>query len=120
MKWLLLWTIFAVTAVTALAADVTGTWKGTAETPNGTIERTFVFKVDGTKLTGETSSQMMGTSQIMDGKVEGDTLSFTITAKFEDNEVKLHYTGKVSGNEIKMHVEADEGFSLDYAVKKVS
>ena len=29
-------------------------WKGTAEGPNGPIERTFTFKVDGGKLTGET------------------------------------------------------------------
>jgi len=42
------------------AADIAGTWKATAEGPNGAIERTFVFKVDGTKLTGETTSTMLG------------------------------------------------------------
>jgi len=117
MKWLLLLTVFACTAS---AADVTGTWKGTAETPNGTIERTFVFKVDGNKLTGETSSQMMGKSVITDGKVDGDNVSFTITVKFQDNEMKLNYNGKVSGDVIKFHVEADGGTTLDYTAKKVS
>ena len=119
MKWLLI--LLAVFAVAAAAADVTGTWKGTAETPNGTIERTFVFKVDGNKLTGETTSQMMGKSTITDGKVDGDNLSFTITVKFQDNELKLNYTGKVNGNEIKFHVEgANGGPTLDYLAKKVS
>jgi hypothetical protein len=41
-------------AVAALGADVTGNWKATAEGPNGQMERTFVFKQDGAKVTGET------------------------------------------------------------------
>lgn len=118
MKCLLL-LLLAFTA-TASAADIAGTWKGTAETGNGTIERTFVFKVEGDKLTGETSSQMMGKSVITDGKVEGDNVSFTITVKFQDNEMKLNYKGKVSGDTIKFHVEADGGNALDYTAKKVS
>jgi hypothetical protein len=118
MKCILL--LMMVFAVTASAADVTGTWKGTAETPNGTIERTFVFKVDGEKLTGETTSQMMGKSVINDGKVDGDNVSFTITVKFQDNEMKLNYKGKVSGDVIKFHVEADGGNTIDYTAKKVS
>ena len=49
MRWLLvLITLFGFTLV---GADVNGTWKGKAETPNGTTERTLVFKVDGNKLT---------------------------------------------------------------------
>ena len=34
----------------ALAADISGTWKGTAEGPNGSMERTFTFKQDGEKI----------------------------------------------------------------------
>src|SRR5579864_4711908 len=90
----------AIFALSALAADVTGTWKATAEGPNGSMERTFVFKVDGDKLTGETTSSMMGKSTITDGKVEGDNVSFTITIKFQDNEMKVIYMRKERGNEI--------------------
>jgi hypothetical protein len=119
MKTLIL--LFATFAALASAADISGTWKGSAETPNGTIERTFIFKVDGNKLTGETSSQMMGKSPITDGKIEGDNVSFTITVKFQDNEMKLLYAGKVVGNEIKFHVtNADAGVNIDYTAKKVS
>jgi hypothetical protein len=117
------WILFAIFAlgISALAADVTGTWKGTIDTPNGTIERTFLFKVDGSKLTGETSSEMMGKSPITDGKVDGDTITFTISVKFEDNEMQLNYTGKVSGDEIKFHVEGvGGGPSIDYVAKRVS
>lgn len=118
MRWLL--ALMAAFAFAASAADVTGTWKGTAETPNGTIERTFVFKVDGSKLTGETSSEMMGKSTIMDGKVDGDNISFNITVKFQDNEMKLNYKGKVSGDVIKFTVETSNGMNLEYVAKRVS
>ncbi len=118
MKWLLV--LMAWFTLSASAADIAGTWKGTAETPNGTIERTFVFKVNGNQLTGDTTSEMMGKSVIADGKVDGDNVSFTITVKFQDNEMKLKYTGKVNGNEIKFHVESDGGMALDYIAKKVS
>jgi hypothetical protein len=119
MRWLLV--LMIVFAVCASAADVSGAWKGTADTPMGPSERTFVFKVDGNKLTGETSSQMAGTSTIMDGKVDGDKLTFSITIKIQDQEFKLNYTGKVTGDEIKFHVVSTDGaLTLDYNAKRVS
>ena len=107
MKRLL--TMLVLFAIPALAADISGSWKATAEGPNGTMERTFVFKVDGDKLTGETTSSMFGKSTIADGKIDGDAFSFTITLKFQDNEMKLNYKGKVEGKEIKMTVESPMG-----------
>ena len=114
------WILLLAIAMTAFAADVSGTWKGTAETPNGTIERTFVFKVNGSNLSGETESPMLGKSTIMDGKMEGDSLSFTIKGKYEDNEITLNYKGKVSGSEIKFVVEIPGGQTLEYTAKKAS
>ena len=70
-------------AMTLSAADITGTWKATWEGPNGTIKRTFVFKQDGTKLTGKTISDRWGKSTIESGKIEGDDLTFTTTVTFE-------------------------------------
>ena len=111
--------IFVFSAFSALAADVSGTWKGTADTPNGPIERTFLFKVDGNRLTGETTSKMLGKSVITDGKIDGDRLSFSITAKFDDNELKLNYKGVVSGDQIKFTVEiGDTGQTVVYTVKR--
>src|SRR5947209_7642501 len=101
--------VFAFSALAALAADITGTWKATADFGNGPIERTFTFKQDGNKVTGKTVSSMMGESAITDGKVEGDTLTFTITGKFGDQEMKLSYSGKINGNEIKMKSEVQGG-----------
>ncbi len=95
--------------VAALAADISGTWKGTAEGPQGALERNFVFKVDGTKFTGETTSQMLGKSTISDGKIDGDNISFSIIASLQGNEVKISYKGKVTGSEIELTSEMSGG-----------
>ena len=88
-------------AFSALAADISGNWKATAEGPNGAMERTFALKQDGAKVTGETVSTFTGKSTITDGKVEGDTVTFTITANLGGQDVKLDYKGKIAGDEIK-------------------
>ncbi len=101
--------ILIALAAAAVAADISGNWKATAEGPQGQMERTFTFKVDGNKVTGESTSSMMGKSAISDGKIEGDTVTFVLTGKFGDQEVKLNYKGKISGNEIKFTSEMAGG-----------
>lgn len=96
MKKLLL---ILASALAVMAADIAGEWKATAEGPNGAMERTLSLKVDGAKLTGETVSSFIGKSVIEDGKVDGDTISFTIKAKFQDNEMTIAYKGKVTGKD---------------------
>jgi len=113
--------LMAAFAVAAVAADIAGTWKATAG-PNGSMERTFVFKVDGNKLTGETTSTMLGKSIITDGKVDGDNLSFTITADLQGTELKLNYKGKVSGADLHLTSERagdGGGQSIEWTGKKV-
>jgi len=119
MKRALLFT--AVFASVLVAADVRGKWKGNGETPYGKFERTFEFKVDGSKLTGESASVRFGKSPIEDGKIDGDNLSFTIAVSYQGNEAKVNYKGKVSGDEIKFTVEVpgvDE--PIVYTAKRVS
>jgi hypothetical protein len=113
--------LLAVSALAAMAADVAGTWKATADGPNGTMERTFVFKVDGNRLSGETTSTMLGKSTLADGKVDGDNLSFTIIADMQGTELKLNYKGKVSGSELHLTSEraGGGGQSIEWTGKKV-
>lgn len=112
--------LIALFAFSASAADIGGKWKGTAETPNGTVERTFVFKVDGDKLTGETSSDRFGKSDITDGKVDGGNVSFKIKVSFDGNEAEVNYKGKVSGDEIKFTVEIPGGDqTIEYTAKRI-
>lgn len=122
MKWFVRTALAcALFTLSLFAADVSGTWKGTVESPNGAVERTFVFRTEGSKLTGETSSQLLGKSAIQNGTVEGDTLTFHIVVSYEGNDFRLNYKGKVEGGQIRFHVESDQGgLSLDFVAKKVS
>ena len=118
MKWLLI--PMLICALTSLAADISGTWKGTADTPGGKVQRTFVFKAEGTKLTGETSSDRFGKSEIQNGKVDGDNISFTIAVSFQGNEANVNYKGKVKGEEIKFTVEAPgQDQPIEYIARRV-
>lgn len=107
-----------ILAIPALAAEIDGNWKATAEGPNGSMTRTFAFKTDGEKLTGESVSSFAGKSEIMDGKVQGDKISFTLNVKFQDNEMKVAYTGKViSKDEIKLSAEV-QGNAIEWLAKR--
>ncbi len=95
---------FVLALITAAwAADVSGKW--TAEIPGrqGAMQTTtFTFKVEGGKLTGTVSGrQGQPDSEISEGKVSGDDISFIVVREFQGNSIKLSYKGKVAGDEIK-------------------
>ncbi len=65
-------------ALTMAAADASGKW--TAEMPGrdgNTMTITMNLKADGDKLTGTVSGRR-GDSDISEGKLDGDTIHFTI------------------------------------------
>jgi hypothetical protein len=85
----------------ALAADATGTWKWTVERGGNTFEQTLKLKQDGDKLTGTMSGRQGSDTEIEDGKVSGDDISFKVTREFGGNKFVMSYQGKVSGDTIK-------------------
>ena len=108
-----------IAALNVFGAEVSGVWKATAEGPQGQMERTFTFKADGSKLSGETVSQMMGKSAIENGKIDGDNLSFQIKVKFQDQEMVIQYKGAVKGDSIKLTAELPNGGNpIEWSAKK--
>ena len=67
-----------------------------------------VDKVDGNTLTG-TVSGPQGDMEISDGKIDGDTISFTQTMEFNGNTMKILYKGTISGDSIKFTREREGG-----------
>jgi hypothetical protein len=113
--------LMALSALCAMAADISGNWKATADLNGQSMERTFMFKVDGSKVTGETNSSFAGKSEITDGKIEGDTVTFTITVNFGDSPMKLNYKGKVSGDGKEIHFTVENGGNtIEWHAKKSS
>jgi len=105
MKKLLLTVLIGVFAFAISHAEgISGKWKASLEGPQGSIELTFTYKVDGTKLTGTVSSPM-GDEQIKNGKVNGN--DFTYEVSMMDNTVK--YNGKLEKDVIKLTMKFPEG-----------
>lgn len=118
MKWMFV--LLAVFALTLSAADVTGTWKASMEGGGGG-DVTFVFKVDGTKLTGTASSEMSGEVPITEGKLDGNNISFTVTINANGEEMKISHKGTVSGNEMKLTIQfAGMDQTMQMTAKKTS
>lgn len=93
-----------VCAAVAFAADVTGKWTAEFDTQIGPQKYTYEFKVEGAKLTGKLKGgpgDMANESEIKDGKINGDEISFAEIFKMEGNEIRIEYKGKVAGDEIK-------------------
>ncbi len=93
-----------LSAATAMAADVTGTWTGDVKTPDGTsIQITFTFKQDGATLTGTVQLPQGDPTAISNGKVDGD--KFTFDDSF--NGITIHHDCTVDGDTIKMTTKSD-------------
>ena len=91
----------AVSLASVRAADISGKWTASFDTQIGKQNYTYDFKVAGATLTGRAKSDN-GESEIKEGKVTGDTVTFVETLNFQGMELKITYTGKiVSDDEIK-------------------
>jgi hypothetical protein len=122
----------AVFTAAASAADITGQWKAQFKTnygvdlegnplPRENGETTFTFKQNGEDLTGTVKSTAFSETQIREGKVSGDNVSFAVIRSFGGRERKMTYTGTVAGSEIKFQTSI-EGFGrgVQMIAKKVS
>jgi opacity protein-like surface antigen len=117
--FLILTVALALFTTGAFAADVTGKWTAETKGRDGeTRTQTFVLKQDGSALTGSVSSPM-GDSQITEGKVDGDSISFVVKMERNGNEIKMPYTGKVVGNEIQFKRESPRGVQ-EFTAKKAT
>lgn len=57
---------------------VAGTWNVTTKTPMGDQSGALVVNVEGDSFTGTISNPMMGSMDVQNGKVAGNTLSWTM------------------------------------------
>jgi alpha-N-arabinofuranosidase len=96
----------AASALAAKTSDISGSWKSEFDSQIGNQKYTFVFKQDGTQLTGKANSEVgdrKREAELKEGKVDGNKISFIEMLSFQGNEIRITYNGKLSadGNEIK-------------------
>src|SRR3569833_1934562 len=102
---LLLLTVFCLASVFAAAID--GKWTATYETQGNSITTTWDIKSDGNKLTGKASSSF-GDRDITDGKIEGNTVTWTENIAAGGAAIKVVCKGTLIGDEIKLTLTVGE------------
>jgi hypothetical protein len=94
--------VLFASCIALLAADFNGTWTAAIDTQVGVQNYTFTFKVTGEKLTGKAKSAFANAdTEITEGVVKGDDISFVENLIYEGMPLKITYKGKISGDEIK-------------------
>jgi hypothetical protein len=128
-KLLFVVTIALVFAFAVMAADVSGKWTFEQPGRGGNPGRpvTITLKQDGAKLTGQVPGMGRGgdnpppPTEITDGKVDGNNVSFTVKREFNGNSFVTKYEGVVNGEEMKLKItrEGQNGpVSNDVVAKK--
>lgn len=93
--------IGTIGTLAAAVADLTGKWTGSVEGPDGNnYPLTYNFKAEGSKLTG-TAETSFGTSEIQNGKIDGNDFSFNINI----NGMDLPHKGKYYTDSVGLDVE---------------
>lgn len=98
-----------IATVLVWAADVTGKWTAEVQGRGGnTMTVTMNLKADGNTLTGTVSGRN-GDTDISDGKIDGNNLSFTVVREFNGNQFKQNYKGTLDGDTIHFTVTMEGG-----------
>jgi hypothetical protein len=92
-------TLFALAAadVSAQTVDVAGAWTMEVTTETGTTTPSMTLEQDGTRLTGQYSSETLGEAEIT-GTVEGSRVTIAFSASLQGQEVPVAYAATVDAD----------------------
>lgn len=104
--------LFAGVREAQAQANVTGSWELSWETQRGATTSTFTFVQEGNAFTGTAEMAMRGGPpgggggggggtrevEITDGKVEGNTISFTMAMGMGERSMSFTFIGTVTGD----------------------
>jgi hypothetical protein len=77
------------------APNISGTWTASFDTQIGKQDYTYTFLVKGSQLTGRAKSAN-GDTEIAEGKVDGNKVSFVENLSFQGMPLRIVYSGTVT------------------------
>jgi hypothetical protein len=110
--------LVTLASASAFAADFNGKWTANIQGPKRAQTITFDLHVDGSALTGKIVLPH-GSSDITDGKVNADTITFTQVTDRQGTAVKTTYTGKADGDTIKFSRQTGERPAVEFVATPV-
>jgi hypothetical protein len=106
MKLCLLALGFLLVAGFAFAADIDGKWTGQFNSGMGdTMKMDFNFKAEGATLTGTAPGGPEAAIPIADGKIDGNKISFVVSTKMGEMDMKFNYKGILNGDQLELSFE---------------
>jgi hypothetical protein len=113
--------LVAVSASLSFAADAGGDWKGAFDFNGASVPVTFHLKVKDASVSGSIEGLPTTPIDIKDGKIDGDTITFTATTDYQGTAVKLVYKGKLAGDQITFTMGTEDGsWGVDLVAKRSS
>lgn len=96
-------------AAAAVAVDVNGNWAGSFDFNGTSMPVTFKLKSGGGAVTGTVEGMGPAPIEIKDGKIDGDTVTFTINVDYQGQTYMLAYKGKVQAGQINFDFGTSDG-----------
>jgi imidazolonepropionase-like amidohydrolase len=93
----------------AKVLQVAGVWNITIEAPGQSLPLTLTLAQQGDKVTGKMEGQGLGSNDIKNGMVSGNTLSFDAGVSFQGQSFDLSISGKITGTQIEGTVSTPMG-----------
>lgn len=108
-KLLFATTILLALSLAAYAADVSGKWTFEQQGRRGGNPTTVTLnlKAEGGTVTGTVSQPGRNgnmESQISDGKIDGNNISFKVSRQMGDNTITMEYSGTIDGDSISLKI----------------
>jgi hypothetical protein len=88
--------VMAALALASAMADISGTWKLTLETQQGTSNPTVTIKQTGEELTG-TYKGRLGEAPLK-GTIKDKAFTFSLKVNAQGNELQIDYTGTLEAD----------------------
>jgi hypothetical protein len=100
--------------------DVSGDWKGSFDLNGSSVPVTFHLKNFGPTVRGTIDGLGPSPTELHEGEVDGDSLTFWVNTDYEGQTYTLTYNGKLSGSQIAFQFgTADGSWSSSVTAAKV-
>jgi hypothetical protein len=113
--------LFLFLAALAWPASLSGDWKGAFDFDGNSVPVVLHLTVKDAGVTGTMDGLPTSPTEIKEGKLDGDTLTFWVATDYEGTTYKLVFKGKVTDDEIHFQFGTEDGsFGADLVVKRAS
>jgi len=115
--------MLAMLVLASPAADIGGQWHAEFDTQIGLQKYVFTFQTEGSKVIGKAVSEANGQkreTELKEGTLNDDSLSFVEMFSFQGNEIRIKYTGKVGADGIAFTREVGDFAKEQFKATRVA